>query len=203
MTAFVKSAPEQDIPDLQLFCNNAALVAREWFPGWRPPVYDGFTMRACHLRPESRGAVTLASSDPTVKARIFNNFLSTEADRRALRNAFKILRRIVATKPFEPILASEISPGAQVQSDAEIDAFIRQTMDTVYHPVGTCRMGKDERAVVGLDFRVRGIDGPRVVDASVMPDLTGGNINAVVMMIAEKAADVLRGCAPLPAEEAA
>jgi 4-pyridoxate dehydrogenase len=203
MTAFVKSAPEQDIPDLQLFCNNAALVAREWFPGWRPPVYDGFTMRACHLRPESRGAVTLASSDPTVKARIFNNFLSTEADRRALRNAFKILRRIVATKPFEPILASEISPGAQVQSDAEIDAFIRQTMDTVYHPVGTCRMGKDERAVVGLDFRVRGIDGLRVVDASVMPDLTGGNINAVVMMIAEKAADVLRGCAPLPAEEAA
>jgi len=90
-----------------------------------------------------------------------------------------------------------------VQSDAEIDAFIRQTLDTVYHPVGTCRMGKDEGAVVGLDFRVRGIEGLRVVDASVFPDLTGGNINAVVMMVAEKASDVIRGRGPLPAEEAA
>ena len=90
-----------------------------------------------------------------------------------------------------------------VQSDAEIDAFIRQTLDTVYHPVGTCRMGKDENAVVGLDFRVRGVDGLRVVDASVFPDLTGGNINAVVMMVAEKASDVIRCRTPLPAEEAA
>jgi choline dehydrogenase-like flavoprotein len=204
MTAFVKSAPEQDIPDLQLFISNAALIAREWFPGWRPPAYDGFTMRACHLRPESRGAVTLASSDPTAKARVLNNFLSTDADRRALRSAFKILRSIVATAPFAPIMASELAPGStQVQSDAEIDAFIRQTLDTVYHPVGTCRMGKDENAVVGLDFRVRGVDGLRVVDASVFPDLTGGNINAVVMMVAEKASDVIRGHAPLPAEEAA
>ena len=203
MTAFVKSAPEQDIPDLQLFCNNAAFTAREWFPGWRPPAYDGFIMRACHLRPESRGAVTLASSDPTAKARILNNFLSTDADRRALRSAFKIMRAIVASKAFAPIGATEVAPGPQVQSDAEIDAFIRQTLDTVYHPIGTCRMGKDERAVVGLDFRVRGAEGLRVVDASVFPDLTGGNINAVVMMIAEKAADTIRGRAPLQAEEAA
>jgi 4-pyridoxate dehydrogenase len=203
MTAFVKSAPEQDIPDLQLFISNAALIAREWFPGWRPPAYDGFTMRACHLRPESRGAVTLASIDPAEKPRVLNNFLSTDADRRALRSAFKILRSIVATPPFAPIMASELAPGTQVQSDAEIDAFIRQTLDTVYHPVGTCRMGKDEGAVVGLDFRVRGVEGLRVVDASVFPDLTGGNINAVVMMVAEKASDVIRGRAPLPAEEAA
>jgi 4-pyridoxate dehydrogenase len=201
MTAFVKSAPEQDIPDLQLFCNNAAFTAREWFPGWREAAPDGFTMRACHLRPESRGAVTLASLDPTEKPRILNNFLSTDADRRALRSAFKILRRIVATAPFASLSPTEILPGPQVQSDAEIDAYIRQTMDTVYHPVGTCRMGKDERAVVGLDFRVRGVEGLRVVDASVMPDLTGGNINAVVMMVAEKAADVIRGVPPLPAEE--
>jgi len=203
MTAFVKSAPEQDIPDLQLFINNAALIAHEWFPGWRPPAYDGFTMRACHLRPESRGSVTLASSDPTVKARVLNNFLSTDADRRALRSAFKILRSIVASAPFVPIMANELAPGTQVQSDAEIDAFIRQTLDTVYHPVGTCRMGKDEGAVVGLDFRVRGVEGLRIVDASVFPDLTGGNINAVVMMVAEKASDIIRGRAPLPAEEAA
>jgi 4-pyridoxate dehydrogenase len=203
MTAFVKSAPEQDIPDLQLFISNAALIAREWFPGWRPPAYDGFTMRACHLRPESRGAVTLASSDPTAKARVLNNFLSTDADRCALRSAFKILRGIVVTAPFAPIMASELSPGTDVQSDIEIDAFIRKTLDTVYHPVGTCRMGKDENAVVGIDFRVRGVEGLRVVDASVFPDLTGGNINAVVMMVAEKASDVIRGAAPLSAEEAA
>jgi 4-pyridoxate dehydrogenase len=203
MTAFVKSAPEQDIPDLQLFVSNAAMIAHEWFPGWRPPAYDGFTLRACHLRQESRGAVTLASSDPTDKVRVLNNFLSTDADRRALRSAFKILRSIVASPPFAPIMAKELSPGIDVKTDAEIDAFIRQTMDTVYHPVGTCRMGKDENAVVGLDFRVRGVDGLRVVDASVFPDLTGGNINAVVMMVAEKASDVIRGRTPLPAEEAA
>ena len=203
MTAFVKSAPEQDIPDLQLFISNAALIAREWFPGWRPPAYDGFNMRACHLRPESRGAVTLVSSDPTARARVLNNFLSTDADRRALRSAFKLLRRIVASPPFAPIMASELVPGTQVQSDAEIDAFIRQTLDTVYHPVGTCRMGKDAGAVVDLDFRVRGVEGLRVVDASVFPDLTGGNINAVVMMVAEKVADVIRGRPPLPTEEAA
>jgi choline dehydrogenase-like flavoprotein len=203
MTAFVKSAPEQDIPDLQLFCNNAAFTAREWFPLWRAAAPDGFTMRACHLRPESRGAVTLASSDPTAKARIFNHFLSTDADRRALRNAFKIIRRIVATKAFQAIAGAELLPGSQVQSDAEIDAYIRATMDTVYHPVGTCRMGKDERAVVGLDFRVQGAEGLRVVDASVFPDLTGGNINAVVMMVAEKASDVIRGRTPLAAEETA
>jgi choline dehydrogenase-like flavoprotein len=203
MTAFVKSAPEQDIPDLQLFCNNAAFTAREWFPGWRPPAYDGFIMRACHLRPESRGSVTLASSDPSAKARVLNNFLSTDADRRALRSAFKIMRKIVASKAFAPIGATEVAPGLEVQSDADIDAYIRQTLDTVYHPIGTCRMGKDENAVVGLDFRVRGVDGLRVVDASVFPDLTGGNINAVVMMVAEKASDVIRGRSPLPAEEAA
>ncbi len=203
MTAFVKSAPEQDIPDLQLFCSNASLFAREWFPGWRKPTPDTVTMRACHLRPESRGSVTLASSDPDAKVRVFNNFLSTDADRRALRAAFKISRDIATSKAFKPFIGAEIMPGVHVRSDAEIDAYIRQTMDTVYHPVGTCRMGTDERAVVDMDFRVRGVDGLRVVDASVMPDLTGGNINAVVMMVGEKAADVIRGRAPLAAEEAA
>ena len=203
MTAFVKSAPERDIPDLQLFCSNASLMAREWFPGWRAAAPDSIVMRACHLRPESRGAVTLASSDPTAKPHIVNNFLATEADRRALRSGFKIMRAIAATNAFQDLSGGEIVPGAAVQSDAEIDGFIRQTLGTVYHPVSTCRMGKDERAVVGLDFRVRGVDRLRVVDASVMPDLTVGNINAVVMMVAEKAADVIRGLTPLPAEDLA
>jgi choline dehydrogenase-like flavoprotein len=176
-------------------------MAREWFPGWRPPAPDSIVMRSCHLRPESRGAVTLASSDPTAKPRIVNNFLATDADRRALRNSFKIMRAIAATQSFQELSGGEVVPGAGVQSDAEIDGFIRQNLGTVYHPVSTCRMGKDERAVVGLDFRVRGVDGLRVVDASVMPDLTGGNINAVVMMVAEKASDIIAGRVPLSAEE--
>ena len=201
MTAFVKSASEQEIPDLQLFCSNASLFAREWLPGWRKPAPDSIALRACHLRPESRGEIMLASSDPTEKARILNNFLSTDADRRALRSAFKIMRAIAASKPFLGLVGAEVFPSITVQSDADIDAFVRQTMDTVYHPIGTCRMGTDDRAVVGLDFRLRGVDGLRVVDASVMPDLTGGNINAVVMMVAEKAADAIRGRTPLPAAE--
>jgi choline dehydrogenase/4-pyridoxate dehydrogenase len=203
MTAFLKSAPEQDIPDLQFFFSNASLFAREWFPGWRGPGADLVTLRACHLRPESRGSVTLASSDPTAKPRILNNFLSTDADRRALRSAFKIMREIGRSKAYQTVAGAEVQPGAAVQTDAEIDAYIRQTLDTVYHPVGTCRMGPDPEASVGLDFRLRGVESLRVVDASVMPDLTGGNINAVVIMVAEKAADVIRGHAPLPAEEAA
>ncbi len=157
MTAFVKSASEQEIPDLQLFCSNASLFAREWLPGWRKPAPDSIALRACHLRPESRGEIMLASSDPTEKARILNNFLSTDADRRALRSAFKIMRAIAASKPFLGLVGAEVFPSITVQSDADIDAFVRQTMDTVYHPIGTCRMGTDDRAVVGLDFRLRGV----------------------------------------------
>jgi 4-pyridoxate dehydrogenase len=199
MTAFVKSTPEQAIPDLQLFCTNGALFAREWFPGLRAPGPDGFAMRACHLRPQSRGHVELASRDPAAAPRILNNFLSTDADRRALRESIKFLRRVAASAPLKGLVHSETLPGPDVRTDDEIDAYVRKTMDTVYHPVGTCRMGSDDAAPVDLDFRLRGTDRLRVVDASVMPDLTGGNINAVVLMVAEKASDVIRKRAPLPA----
>ena len=106
-------------------------------------------------------------------------------------------RAIVASRTFAGLVAQETAPGPAVQSDAEIDAYVRQTMDTIYHPLGACRMGPDSASVVDTEFRVRGTEGLRVVDASVMPDLVGGNINAAVIMVAEKAADVIRGRPPL------
>ena len=199
MTAFFKSGSSQAIPDLQLFCVNAALRANEWFPGWRAAAPDGFSMRACHLRPEGRGSIELASSDPFAAPRIRTSFLSTAADRVALRESIKFARSIAASGAFKGLAGVETAPGPAVRSDAQIDAYIRDTVDTIYHPLGACRMGPDADSVVDLQFRVRGTEALRVVDASVMPDLVGGNINAAVMMVAEKASDVIRGLPPLPA----
>jgi 4-pyridoxate dehydrogenase len=199
MTAFFNSDAGESIPDLQLFCVNAALRSNEWFPGWRAPAPDGFSMRTCHLRPESRGSIELASGDPLAPARIRTNFLSTPGDRKALRESVKFARAIGASKAFKGIAGPEIAPGPGVKTDEEIDAYIRQTVDTIYHPLGACRMGADGGSVVDLQFRVRGTEGLRVVDASVMPDLVGGNINAAVIMVAEKASDIIRGLPPMPA----
>ncbi len=201
MTAFLRSGPDLDMPDIQMFHRNGSKVVREWFPGFRPPAPDGFMFRSCQLRPESRGEITLASGDPTAAPRIRNDFLSTETDRRVLRESIRLARDIAASKAYEGITGVEVSPGPEVKTDAEIDAFIRQDLDTVYHPIGTCRMGPDAESVVDPEFRVRGAEGLRVVDASVMPDLVGGNINACVIMVAEKASDIIRGRpAPAPIE---
>ncbi len=200
-TAFVRSRPEIELPDIQLFFRPASFNAREWFPIFRPPAPETFAFRACHLRPESRGTVRLRSADPTAKMRIRNDFLSTHTDRRALRDAVRLIRTLAAQKALDPYRGAELLPGPGVETDAEIDAFVRGNLATVYHPIGTCRMGTDADSVVDPEFRVRGIDGLRVVDASVMPDLVGGNINAVVIMIAEKAADTILGNTPLPRAE--
>ena len=200
-TAFVRSRPEAALPDVQIFFRPASVSAREWFPVLRPPAPETFAFRACHLRPESRGAVRLRSADPADKARIRNDFLSTDTDRRALRDALRIVREIAGQPQFAPVRGPEIHPGPDVDTDERIDAFVRETLGTVFHPAGTCRMGADEESVVDLRFRLRGVEGLRVVDASVMPDLVGGNINAVVIMIAEKAADVILGRPPLPRAE--
>ena len=201
MTAFVKSSPEKDIPDIQLFARNGSYGVREWFPGFRGKAEDGFTLRACHLRPESRGSITLASSDPKAPPRILNNFLQADEDRRVMRECVHILRRIAHSKAFAHLAGDDVSPTADIQSDDEIDAYVRENLGTVYHPIGTCRIGADPESVVDLEFKLRGAEGLRVVDASVMPDLVGGNINAPVMMIAEKASDIIRGKPPLPAAE--
>jgi len=197
-TAFLKSDPAFELPDLQFFFRPLGFGADMWFPVIKPHAPEGFTFRGCQLRPESRGEIRLASSDPFRKARVLNNFLSTETDRKALRDCVKIMREVISQAPFDPWRGAEILPGPDVKTDAEIDAFVRQDLGTIYHPVGTCRMGPDDASVVDLDFRVRGIEGLRVIDASVMPDLVGGNINAPVMMMADKASDIIRGKPPLP-----
>lgn len=197
-TAFVKSAPEIDIPDLQLLFRGYSPEMGPWFPGIVAPKADGIGVTVCHLRPAARGTVRLASSDPRAAPRFVNNFLGTETDRRTMRAAFHITRRVLAQPAFDFARGPERLPGAEVQSDDEIDAYIRETVRTVFHPCGTCRMGIDEDSVVDPNLKVRGIEGVRIADASVMPDVVGGNINAPVMMIADKASDIILGRASLP-----
>jgi len=155
-------------------------------------------VHVCQLRPESRGRVGLASADPFADPAIFANYLSTEEDRRALREGTKMVRALAGEPALKAICGREEEPGAGVASDADIDAWIRRAAETIYHPVGTCRMGRagDPLAVVDSALRVQALSGLRVIDASVMPTLVGGNTNAPTMMIAEKAADMILGRAP-------
>jgi 4-pyridoxate dehydrogenase len=198
-TAFVKSSPAQEIPDLQLFCRDGSSSSREWFPLIRPPAPQAIGLNCAHIRPESRGTIRLASSDPFAPVRIRNNFLATEQDRKALRAGYKIVRALMTSRAFAEYAGASISPPRDCGSDDEIDAFVRESLRTVYHPAGTCKLGLDEMAVVDPEFRVRGIAGLRVIDASALPNPIGGNINATVTMVAEKASDIVLGKPPLPA----
>jgi choline dehydrogenase len=194
--AFLKSRPDLDRPDLQLHCVLA--IMRDH--GKIAATSDGFTLHVCQLRPESRGRVALRSADPMADPAIFANYLSSEEDRRALRAGFDIVRDLATQPSLAAITAGELTPGPGVRSDEEIDAWIRRSAETIYHPVGTCRMGQagDPMAVVDDQLKVAGIAGLRVVDASVMPTLVGGNTNAPTIMVAEKAADMILGKAAPP-----
>jgi 4-pyridoxate dehydrogenase len=197
--AFLDSGRGAKLPDIQLLFNAAPMTAGPYFPPFRQPYADGYGCRAVLLRPESRGQLTLVSTDPRTKPRIRQNFLATDQDRATLRAGVRMVREIGARAPLAPFRGAELAPGPDRRSDAEIDAHIRATGITVHHPLGTCKMGpaSDPLAVVDAELRVRGVEGLRVVDASVMPDLVGGNINAPVIMIAEKASDLIRGRTPL------
>jgi len=200
-TGFVKSRPDVELPDIQFLFRAAPAGAGPYLPPFKSAFADGFALRAVMLRPESRGEITLASADPRAPPRIRQNFLATDGDRRTIRDGLKLVRRIVGAAPLSAFVARELAPGADKQSDDDLDAYIRATAATAHHPLGTCKMGppSDRMAVVDAELRVYGVAGLRVVDASVMPDLVGGNINAPVIMIAEKAADLIRGRALLPA----
>jgi choline dehydrogenase/4-pyridoxate dehydrogenase len=200
-TGFVKSRPDVALPDIQFLFRAVPGGAGPYLPPFKPAFADGFALRAVMLRPESRGEVTLASSDPTAPPRIQQNFLATESDRRTIRDGLKLVRRLCAAPPLKDFVARELAPGAGITSDDDLDAYIRATAATAHHPLGTCKMGpaSDRMAVVDAELRAHRVPGLRIVDASVMPDLVGGNINAPVIMIAEKAADLIRGRAPLPA----
>jgi 4-pyridoxate dehydrogenase len=198
-TGFVKSRPDVELPDIQFLFRAVATGAAPYLLPFKPAFADGFSLRAVMLRPESRGEISLSSADPRAPVRIRQNFLSTDNDKRMIRDGLKLVRRLGATQPLKDFVARELKPGPRVASDAELDAYIRATAATAHHPLGTCKMGPDSdtMAVVDPELRVRGVEGLRVVDASVMPDLVGGNINAPTIMIAEKAADMIRGRTPL------
>ncbi len=160
----------------------------------------GFTAHVCHLRPQSRGFVTLRSADPLAPPMIQPNYLSVPDDRRVLRQGVRIAREIFRQKAFDAYRGAERMPGPDVASDSEIDAFLTGGAETIYHPVGTARMGHDAAAVVDPALKVHGVTGLRVVDASVMPALVSGNTHAPTVMIAEKAADMMLRHQPPPPE---
>jgi choline dehydrogenase/4-pyridoxate dehydrogenase len=195
VVAFLRSRPDITLPDLQYLFTAAPFGASPYFKPFKQPFADGFAIRLVMLQPESRGTVSLVSGDPTVHPRIWQNFLAHDADWRTLRAGVRIARDIASQSPLAPFIAKEILPGSDKVSDEAIDEAIRNTAITVHHPLGTCRMGgaDDEMAVVDPELRVYGTRGLRVVDASVMPTLVRGNINAAVVMIAEKAADLIAG----------
>jgi len=158
----------------------------------------------CHIgpmRPTSRGSVSIVSSDPAKYPRIIFNYMQTEQDRKEMRAGIRLTREILQQNALAPYRGEELAPGPAAKSDAEIDAFVRAKAESAYHPSCSCRMGEDDMAVVDGGGHVHGVEGLRVVDASIMPDVVSGNLNVPVIMMAEKLADVIRGRQPLPPEE--
>jgi 4-pyridoxate dehydrogenase len=200
--AFVKTRPELAVPDIEFMFRGAPADTHLWFPGIRPAYADGYGIRPTLLHPDSRGEILLRSSDPREAPRIAYNFLSAPNDLPRLREGFKRAREVAYQAPMAPYRGRETSPGDAVKTDAEIDAFIRRTAITAHHPCGTCAMGTTPDTVTDPELRVRGVEHLRVVDASVMPDLVSAHINACVLMIAEKASDLIRKRTPLPANAA-
>ncbi len=199
--AFLKTDPSLAQPDIQLLTRFVPPETQPWFPGIRPRPKDAFMFRPVILHPESRGFVKLRTADPRTPVAIHQNFLSSEKDWETFRAGIEIVREVASQKPLDPFRGPEINPGPDCTSRADIDAYIRRISWTVHHPLGTCKMGAadDPSAVVDPTLRVIGADNLRVVDASIMPDMPGGNINAPVIAMAERAADLVRGNPPLPA----
>jgi 4-pyridoxate dehydrogenase len=192
MATFARVNPESTVPDMQLLLAGAPLTAGPHLRPFKRPFQDGFGGRVVMLHPESRGELLLASADPATPIRIRQNFMSTDREWKTLRAGIRLMADIMSKPHLRPFVARELNP---LKSDADVDNHIRQTAITLHHPLGTCKMGHedDDTAVVDPHLRVRGVERLRVIDASVMPDLISANINAPVMMIAEKAADMIRG----------
>ncbi len=201
VVAYLKSRPDLAQPDIQFLTRFVPPESQPWFPGLRKRPKDAFMCRPVVLHPTSRGEIRLRSADPATSVAIHQNFLSTQEDWNTFRAGFDMVRNVATQKALDPFRGREINPGVDVKARADIDAYMRRTAWTVHHPLGTCKMGvaSDPMAVVDNELRVRGVDGLRVVDASVIPDMPGGNINAPIIMIAERAADLIRGRTPLAA----
>jgi choline dehydrogenase-like flavoprotein len=185
---FIKSRVDEAIPDLQLH-----FVVGKLINHGRTTVFGhGFSCHVCVLRPRSRGSVQLASKDPLAPPLIDLNFLGERDDVDRLVRGFKLMRYILSRPALAELEGQEQADSAAAETDAQIEQFIRNHADTIYHPVGSCRMGPGPLDVVDAELRVHGLDGLRVVDASIMPRIVGGNTNAPVIMIAEKAADMIK-----------
>jgi choline dehydrogenase len=186
--AFVKSDPSRATPNLEYHVQPLSLDAFD-----KPPhPFPAFTASVCNLRPESRGFVRIKSADPVAAPAIHPNYLATDADRRVAAESMRLTRRICAAPALARFAPEEFRPGPSVQTDAELARAAGEIGTTIFHPVGTCKMGNDDLAVVDARLRVHGIAGLRVVDASIMPRITSGNTNSPVIMIAEKASDMIR-----------
>jgi choline dehydrogenase-like flavoprotein len=185
---FLKTRPDLDLPDIQLHFIIAMLDDH----GRKRHKEAGFSCHVCLLRPKSRGSVWLKNADPTQAPLIDPNFLGEEADVEAMVAGYKTTRRLMETPSMRALQKKDMFT-SDVKTDDDIRAILRARVDTVYHPVGTCKMGvNDSDAVVDPKLRVHGLDGLRIVDASIMPTLIGGNTNAPTIMIGEKAADMIR-----------
>ena len=182
--AFVRTRPELERPDAQIYFINFSTAKR----GGVLHTHSGFTCAVSQLQVESRGSVHIKSADPAVPPAIRYNYLSSENDRRVMVEGLKIARKICTTAPMRDYVAGEYTPGEKVKSDEDWLAFCREVGETVFHPTSTCRMG----TVVDENLKVKGVSGLRVVDASVMPSVPSGNINAAVIAVAEKAADLIK-----------
>lgn len=192
LNAFLKTPLAKGIPDTQLLFIAGPLGAAPYLPPFRAAFADSFSTRIVLLRPESRGHIALASADPFAHPWIHQKLLATDHDWNTMRAAVAMFRDIARQASLAPFIAREIGPGPDIKTDEQLENFVRRNCVTAHHPAGTCRMGTDEGAVVDASLRVHGTQGLRVIDASVFPDLVGGNINAAVIMVAERAADLIR-----------
>ena len=195
---FIRTRSGLDRPDVKVNLFPTNPDARVWVPGLRPSRGSNLTAFDILLRPQSRGRMILASADPRAAPRIFLNVLSERDDIETLVRAFKWTRELYATRPLADFVVRETLPGPKIQTDAEIEAYIRSTVAIAHHAAGTCAMGTEPTAVVDESLRVRGTEGLRVVDGSIMPRVVGGNTNAPIIMIAEKAADLILDRPALP-----
>ena len=192
--AFIKTRADLEVPDIEFMFHTVPAQTRLWFPVLAPPYQDGYAIRPTLLHPQSRGRISLRSSDPLQPMRITYRFFTDARDLPHLREGFLRAREVGAQHAMEPFRGKEIAPGEAVRNPAEIDAFIRRTASTAHHPCSTCRMGSDpQTSVLDPQLRVRGTQALRVVDASAMPDLVSAHINACVLMMGEKAAAMIRG----------
>ncbi len=193
--AFVKIDKSVAVPDIEFMFHTVPPQTGLWFPGIVKAYQDAYGIRPTLLHPESRGEILLRSADPRDPPRICYNFFSAPPDMPRLVAGFKAAREVGEQPAMAPYRAAEVSPGPACRTDAEIEAMIRRTALTAHHPSSTCRMGEDALSPLDASLRLRGIDGLRVVDASAMPDLVSAHINACVLMIGEKAADLIREAA--------